>query len=154
MLEQCFAQLSVLGGEWHDGWTLVPSPTLPTLSSPWTSCTLLYPSAGPLPFPYPRAWAGRQLRLCLSCPLHEVKQYKHRLSQGWDWVSSPGMLQLPDYQRHLFQISVLFLLIQSGWKISQPSTNLSSSKVSVQVAVPLCTFCTKTNDSEHCMRQN
>lgn len=37
VLEQCFAQWSVLGVEWHDRWTLVPNPTLPTLSSLWTS---------------------------------------------------------------------------------------------------------------------
>lgn len=37
MLEQYFALSSVLGVEWHDGWMLVPSPTLPTLSFLWTS---------------------------------------------------------------------------------------------------------------------
>lgn len=80
-----------------------PSPHCPLRGLPALSCAHL---AGPLPFPYPCGWAGRQLGFCLSYPLHEVKQYKHMLSQGWDRVSSPGMLQLPDYQRLLFQISV------------------------------------------------
>lgn len=60
MLEQYFAQSSVLGVEWPDGWTLVPSSTLPTLSSWWTSRTRLCPSAGPLPSSYPPGLAGWQ----------------------------------------------------------------------------------------------
>lgn len=60
----------------------------------------------------------------------EAVWYKHMLSQGWGRVRSSRMPQDLDYQRLLLQISVFFLLIQSGWKIPQPGTNLSSCKVS------------------------
>ena len=59
----------------------------------------------------------------------EAVWYKHMLSQGWGRVRSSWMPQDLDYQRLLFQISVFFLLIQSGWKIPQPGSNLSSCKV-------------------------
>lgn len=110
-----------------------------------------------LPLPSWLGWPTARFLPQSPAAWGETDSYKHMLSQGWGRVSSPGMPQL-HYERLWFQISVLFLLIQSGWKISQPGTNLTSCKVSVLLCLcaPLpwdildaSASCTKASNSEH-----
>lgn len=117
-------------------------------------------SALPLP-----SWLGQATARFLpqspSARDETVRICKSGLVQG-QFLAMPQLLdcQCLDY---LFKISVFFLLIQSGWKISQPGKNLSSCKVSELLC--LCVLllwdildasasCTKASSSEHNMRKH